>query len=54
LIGSGALCISTAVRQILTLLRAYRWKPSHTLNFAGTVLFCLKTLEPSELMGCRI
>ena len=27
---------------------------SHTRNLAGTVLFCLKTLEPSALIGCRI
>src|SRR5213594_1731055 len=27
---------------------------SHTRNFAGAVLPCLKTLEPSALMGWRI
>src|SRR2546426_2077954 len=26
---------------------------SHTRNFPGTVLPCLKTLEPSALIGCR-
>jgi hypothetical protein len=27
---------------------------SETLNFAGTVLPCLKMLVPSGLIGCRI
>src|SRR5438874_2010674 len=27
---------------------------SQTMNFAGTVLPCLKTLEPSKLIGWRI
>src|SRR5881296_1450809 len=27
---------------------------SHTRNFAGTVLPCLKTLDPSAFTGCRI
>src|SRR5689334_18881064 len=26
---------------------------SHTRNFTGTVLFCLNTLVPSALIGCR-
>ena len=27
---------------------------SKTMNFSGTVLPCLNTLEPSTLTGCRI
>src|SRR5947208_2274086 len=27
---------------------------SHTRNFAGVVLPCLNTLDPSALMGCKI